>query len=58
LFTKKAICTVFGLTVQIAFVLWLENVFMLIDDLAHQHFAQYIRVKAVNGELGIHDLMG
>ena len=31
---------------------------MLIDDLAHQHFAQYIRVKTVNGEFGIHDLMG
>ena len=30
---------------------------MLIDDFAHQHFAPYIWVKAVNGEFGIHDLM-
>lgn len=29
---------------------------MLIDDFTHQHFAPHIRVEAVNGKAGVHNL--
>ena len=37
--------------------LFYEQVFMLVDDFAHQHLAAHIRVEAVDAELGVHDLM-